>query len=298
MWYDSGMRFLLTVVLFGYGVVLGSFINALVWRLRQQGVESRAGKNAQRRKPTNYKLPTTNYSILRGRSMCPSCKHQLAARDLVPVLSWVSLRGRCRYCHKPISVQYLLVELLTGVLFVVFYLGWSFPLWGLHLVLFGFGLVYLVFFVALGVYDAKWYLLPDRLVFPLVGVAAAAVAVKTVWLKDWSIVGQAVFAAAIIFGLFWGLYQVSGGRWIGGGDVKLSLALGMIVGTPLAALLVLFLASLLGTLASVPLLLKSKTRQGLARHIPFGPYLLAATFVTMLWGERLVAWYQSLILSA
>jgi len=92
--------------------------------------------------------------------------------------------------------------------------------------------------------------------------------------------------------VFWvvlGLYQLSGGKWIGGGDVKLALALGLIAGSPLKAMLALFIASLLGTLVSLPQI--SGGKRGLKQHIPFGPYLLTGAFVVMVWGKRLVSWY-------
>ena len=275
---------LLVVMLFGYGVIFGSFINALVWRLREQGKGRRAKGREQRAESREQSL-----SILRGRSMCPRCKHALAAKDLVPVLSWLSLKGRCRYCKKPISGQYPLVELVTGLLFVVFYLGWPFSLSGLHLVWFLYGLVYIVFFVALAVYDFRWFLLPDRLVFPLIAVSASQVLLTSVWQGSLDVLWMPLVGAALYFGLFWGLYQLSGGKWIGGGDVKLALALGLIAGSPLKAMLALFIASLFGTLVSLPQLAGDKS--ALKRHIPFGPYLLAGAFVVMVWGGRLVSWY-------
>ncbi|PID30727.1 prepilin peptidase [Candidatus Saccharibacteria bacterium] len=304
---------MLLVILFLYGVIFGSFINALVWRLYKQaestGVKSKsqAAKKATSQAKSKHLVrgekhkvlrktrgSAVNYSIFKGRSVCPSCEHQLAAKDLVPVLSWLLLRGKCQYCRKPISAQYPLVELLTGVLFALCYLSWQFPLDGLHLVWFCYSLGYIVFFVALAVYDAKWFLLPNKLVFPLVGVAASEVLVSGVWQHSWAAVWQPLLGAGLLYGLFWGLFQVSRGTWIGGGDVKLALALGLIAGSPLYAMLVLFIASLLGTLVSVPQLITA--RKGLRQHIPFGPYLLAACFIVMLYGENIVSWYTELFL--
>ena len=115
-----------------------------------------------------------------------------------------------------------------------------------------------------------------------------------VWLHSFAALWQPTAGAVVIFGLFWGLYQISGGSWIGGGDVKLAIALGLLAGTPFRALTVIFIASLAGTLASIPQLVKSK--EGLMRRIPFGPALLFATFVVVLYGDRLAAWYQGLTL--
>src|SRR5260221_566501 len=100
------------VALILLGLTFGSFINALVWRLHKQNEDS----------AKEQKVP--NLSIATGRSMCPNCYHELAAKDLIPVLSWLSLGGKCRYCRQPISWQYPLVELLTAGLFTVSYIYW------------------------------------------------------------------------------------------------------------------------------------------------------------------------------
>jgi len=276
------------IVLLGLvGVILGSFVNALVWRLHEQ--EELAGKKgtaaAERRRAL---------SISRGRSMCPHCGHELAAKDLVPVLSWVSLRGKCRYCRQPISWQYPLVELVTGALFAVSYAAWPLGLQKVGLFELVLWLVFVVGFVALAVYDLRWFLLPDKIVLPLTLLAALQTVVVALWLGNWTLLWQPLVAAGIIFGLFWLLYQASKGAWIGGGDVKLGIVLGLLVGTPLRAFLVIFFASLLGTLVSIPLLAQGK--KGLKVHIPFGPYLLAATVLIVLYGTHIVAWYENLLL--
>lgn len=288
---------LYAVSLFVLGVLWGSFVNALVWRLHKQEelAEQHLGTKTSKVKKPKVAEKSADYSILRGRSMCPHCRQKLAARDLVPVLSWLQLRGKCRYCHKPISREYPLVELLTGLIFALFYLGWPFSLSGLHLIWFLYGLVYLVFFVALAVYDAKWYLLPDRLVFPLTVVALSQVIVSSIWLQSWDALWQPFAGAGIIFGFFWTIFQISKGEWIGGGDVKLAVSLGLIAGTPLRALLVVFVASLLGTIVSLPGLLAAK-KDGWTRHVPFGPYLLAGCFLVMLFADRIIDWYQRTLL--
>src|SRR4051812_13278636 len=103
------MMLMIIAVLIVFGLCLGSFVNALVWRVHEQEAA---------------KKPNKKLSVLNGRSMCPHCEHELAAKDLIPVLSWLSLGGKCRYCHKPISKQYPLVELLTALLVVGSYIWW------------------------------------------------------------------------------------------------------------------------------------------------------------------------------
>lgn len=269
------------------GLVLGSFVNAWVWRWHEQAeLAAKKGKQNTRR--------LRALSIAKGRSMCPDCGHELAAKDLVPVISWVSLKGKCRYCHKPISPQYPAVELCTAALFAVSYALWPYGFHGVWLLQFVLWLGFMVVFMALAVYDLRWYILPDRIVLPLVLVTAAEVIVTAIWQRSFAALWQPAVGALIIFGLFWILFQVSGGKWIGGGDVKLALALGLLAATPAKAFLVIFAASLLGTLVSLPVLVQGK--QSFKLHIPFGPYLLAATVVVVLYGSHVINWYRTLLL--
>ena len=297
------------------GLCFGSFVNALVWRLYQQGnggegeeqgpesdkKDKKSGKKARHAvayPPALTPPPASELSILKGRSMCVDCRHTLAAKDLIPVLSWVSLRGKCRYCRKAISWQYPLVELLTAGLFVASYVFWPLPLSGSGLLglsvsnglAFGFWLIFLVGFMALAVYDLRWFLLPNKIVYPLLVLAAGQALARAALDGDVAILTTAIWGLAIGGGIFYLLFQVSRGTWIGGGDVKLGFLLGLIVGGPVNSLLLLFLASLLGCLVTVPLLLSGRaTRKS---HIPFGPFLLLAAIIVQLFGAAILAWYQ------
>jgi leader peptidase (prepilin peptidase)/N-methyltransferase len=277
---------MIITVLIILGLIFGSFVNALVWRLRQQELASRKSKVESRKLREQY-------SILKGRSMCPHCHHELAGRDLVPVLSWLSLRGKCRYCSKPISWQYPLVELLTAGLFVWSYLAWPLGTHGVGQFQLIVWLAFVVAFMALAVYDLRWFTLPDRIVLPLAVVAVAEVIVVAVWRHSWADLWQPAAGMVIIAGLFWALFQVSKGAWIGGGDVKLAFALGLIAASPLRALVLLFFSSVLGTLSSLPLVAKGKG--GMKARIPYGPYLLLAAVIVQLYGAHIISWYQNLL---
>src|SRR5690606_2157613 len=109
--FSATITVMIIIFLAILGLCVGSFVNALVWRLRMQ--ESSGKKKSDRK-----------MSISRGRSMCPHCRHELSAVDLVPVFSWLFLGGKCRYCRKPISKQYPLVELVTSILFIASYVFW------------------------------------------------------------------------------------------------------------------------------------------------------------------------------
>lgn len=260
------------------GLCFGSFVNALVWRIYKQ-------------ETLKHKTQNTKYSVITGRSMCVNCGHTLAWYDLLPVLSWVSLGGRCRYCHKPISWQYPLVELAAAGLFVLSYLRWPLELMGAQLGLFGLWLALLVGFMALVVYDLRWMLLPNRIVFPLQAVAAVYVLLAFgLGGADWGVLSGAVAGVICSSGFFYVLYRVSAGKWIGGGDVKLAVVLGLVLGGAFEALLMLFIASLFGSMFGIPLLIQGKAKAN--SKLPFGPFLILATIITYLFGAGILAWYK------
>lgn len=282
------MILLMIIVAIGLlGLLFGSFVNAFVWRLHEQ--ELLAGKKTKKALQRLKDLSITN-----GRSMCVDCGHELAAKDLVPVFSWLYLRGKCRYCKKTISWQYPFVEVVTAIFFVISYLSWPLVLSGLGLFQFVVWLFFVVMFLALTVYDIRWFLLPDRVVVPVVSIAALEVIVVAVGSHSLSALYMPVLGALVIFGLFFGLFQYSKGEWIGGGDVKIAPALGLLAASPLKGFMVVFFASLIGTFVALPMLLKSK--KAMTAKIPFGPYLLAATFIVVLYGDKIVDWYQKLLL--
>jgi leader peptidase (prepilin peptidase)/N-methyltransferase len=276
---------MIIVVLLVFGLIFGSFVNALVWRFHEQEeLAGKKGKNAQKR--------LRELSMLHGRSMCSNCGHELAAKDLVPLFSWLWLRGTCRYCHVRIQDNPL-VEVATALLFAASYIWWPLDFHGANVLLFIIWLVFVVAFVALTVYDIRWFLLPNRIVFPLIVLAVVQVSIAAISNQDWRVALNAILGSVVLAGLFYLLFQLSNGAWIGGGDVKLAIVLGLLAGTPLKALLLLFLASVIGTIVSIPQLVKGK--RGLQAKIPFGPFLIAATGITVLFGQSIIDWYSGLL---
>jgi prepilin signal peptidase PulO-like enzyme (type II secretory pathway) len=278
---------MLIVALIIVGLCLGSFVNALVWRLHEQDKLSKKSSNKAN------KALVERLSILNGRSMCPNCKHTLAPKDLAPIISWLSLRGKCRYCQKPIAWQYPVVEAVTALLFFISYVFWPVNIHGTQVAVFLLWLVLLVGLIALAVYDLKWFLLPNRIIYPLVSIALA---ITTLQIVSSSNVAKAllevVLAVMISGGIFYVLFQVSQGKWIGGGDVKLGWLLGLVVLTPSRSILLLFTASILGTLVSVPLIISSRLKRNSV--IPFGPFLILAAIVVQLFGHSILNWYQTI----
>jgi prepilin signal peptidase PulO-like enzyme (type II secretory pathway) len=260
------------------GLLIGSAINAMVWRLY------------------------VGRSWVRGRSECPDCGHKLAAKDLVPVVSWLWLRGRCRYCGQRIHWQYPVVEALTAGLFGLS--AWALVPVGavtgagmnaVAVVQFGFWLVLLTMLVVLAVYDLRWLLLPDKVMVPLMVVAlvyAVTMAGLHAWvLHDpgaWRMLLGPLVAAVGAGGAFYALVALSKGRAMGGGDIKLAFAMGLMLGlqgTAAAMLLAFNVAAIVGVV-----LIATKKR-GRRDQIPFGPFLVGGTVVAFLWGRMLVEWY-------
>ncbi len=260
---------MIVLVLILIGLCFGSFVNAFVWRLHE-------GRN-----------------WVNERSECTHCHHSLAPKDLVPVISWLLLRGKCRYCKKKID-DTPLSELLVPTLFVVSYIWWPLTLQGNGLFVFVCWLIFVIGFVALTLFDLRWFLLPDAVVFPLMGLAA--VQVLGSWLLfggSWHAAVGSVIGAIAISGTFWLLYYMSQGKWIGFGDVKLGVVLGLLAGGLLQACLVLFIASFIGMLVALPLLVMGKASR--KSHLPFGPLLLAGMVVVQLFGASILNGYTRLL---
>ncbi len=263
---------------------MGSFVNALIWRIHEQ--ES----SAKKRKDSKL-------SVTKGRSMCPNCKHELTTKDLVPVISWLSLRGKCRYCKKPISAQYPLVEMATATLFVHSYYSNQqfFDAPNYPDELFIIWLAILVGLTALFIYDLRWMFLPDRIVFPLTGLASVPVVYEFLFYGlEFEVILSAALGVLVVAGLFYGLFYFSKGRWIGGGDVKFGIVMGLLLG-PLLGYLALMIASILGSVLILSLMaLRIVDRKQL---IPFGPFLIIGTYIAVLCGQAMIDWYSDKFLA-
>jgi prepilin signal peptidase PulO-like enzyme (type II secretory pathway) len=266
------------VILAILGLAFGSFINALVWRTHEKGKKK--------------KKTLKNLSIVSGRSMCPNCKHTLSTQDLVPIFSWIVLRGKCRYCQKSISPQYPLVEALTAIIFVLSYVWWPSTIHGHQYALFTLWLLSLIGLIALLVYDLKWHLLPNHYIFPLyaVGLVYALINILSAGNHSKALLNE-VLAVIVGGGIFYALFQISQGKWIGGGDVKLGYLLGLIAGTPGRSALLIFIASLLGSVFGILSILVLKNDR--KSNIAFGPYLIIAAVIVQFFGHDILNWYKT-----
>lgn len=285
-------QILISVGLALLGVIIGSFCGATVWRLRAQQLkeDKKAGDKIDQKEYDSLKK-LTGKSIKNDRSVCLHCHHQLAWYDLLPVISWVLLKGKCRYCHKLIGWMEIVIELGTAAFFVVSYLFWPHELSSfIHIAQLGLWLLAGVGLVILVAYDARWFLLPNRVVFPLLAVAALSAALHIAQAQD---LGWALFnlllACMILSGLYFALYLISKGAWIGFGDIKLGLVLALLVADWQLAFLTLFLANIIGCLIVLPGLTAKKFNR--YSRVPFGPMLIAGCLIATLFGERIITWY-------
>lgn len=276
------------------GLFLGSFAGAQVWRLRaRQLVEDEKAGETYDKHEYRQLVGLTKSKFRDDRSRCLSCGHILHWYDLLPLVSWLSTRGRCRYCHKSIGRFEPLIELSMAGYFGLSLAFWPVPLTsGLEIVQLLFWLVSGVMLVILFAYDAKWFLLPDRIVFPLIGIAALYAGIEIYQAASTvEALLSAVGAIAILSGIYFVLWLISRGKWIGFGDVKLGIALGLLLGRWELAFLALFLANLIGCLIVLPGLVTKKLSR--TTRIPFGPMLIAGFFIAALWGQTIIGWYLS-----
>lgn len=273
--------FMLMVYIFlaTIGLALGSFCNALAWRVYKQ--------SSLKNRKTSSK-----YSILRGRSMCPECEHTLSVADLIPVFSWLLLGGRCRYCNKKISIQYPFVELIFVFAVLISYQFWPLSLSTMAVyLLFGIWLILLVIGFSMSIIDIKWQILPSKLVYLFGALSVTATLLLSLNIHNIEVLVNSIIGGSLLFLIFWSIYQVSGGKWIGGGDVRLLGVMGILLGWQKGLIAVVF-ASYLATIFVIGLALARKYSKKM--RIPFGPFLLLGTYVAFLFGDILISFYKQL----
>lgn len=283
---------LVYIVLAVLGLAMGSFAGATVWRLRASELK-RDKKAGDKVNAKEYEMlsPLTKTSVVTDRSRCLHCEHTLKWYDLLPLASWLSTGGKCRYCKKFIGWFEPAIEVGMALLFAASYAFWPQSLMLTHeLITFGLWLIACVLLVILFAYDLKWFLLPNYVVFPLmgVGVLMALTALLTAPNALEAILSLGI-SVGILSGLYLLLWLVSKGAWVGFGDVKLGLALALLLGQWQLAFLALFLANIIGCLIVLPGMLSGKiTRK---THVPFGPLLIAGAIIAMLFGHTIINWY-------
>lgn len=206
------------------------------------------------------------------------CGKRLPARDLLPIISFILLRGKCRYCYNKISLQYPLVELAAGILFVLIWLSTGFS-WATPA-----GWTFMAVMVAVTVTDLKHLIIPDQVL-----LAGGLTGLPFLLLHSWQGTLWGI-AAALAAGGFLLAIAVASRGGMGGGDIKLAAIMGLFLG-PRMVWLALFLAFLIGGMAGIALLLSgTKERKDL---VPFGPFLALGGVLALLWGTDIINWYMS-----
>jgi leader peptidase (prepilin peptidase)/N-methyltransferase len=256
---------------FCLGTIFGSFLNVVVWRL-----------------PNNLGLG--------GRSFCPNCKHQLKALELVPILSYLGLKGKCKNCKQGISFRYPLIEVITGLLTVIVFI-YFWPNNLLETLILIRNVVITYSLIAIFIIDFEYYLILDKVVFPVSLLVLIFNFVITILEANWHLNFNNFFLNSIVAGLggsllFGLVWLISQGKWLGFGDVKFMLLLGLMLGWPKIGVAVM-LAFYLGALVAIPLLLFKKKE--LKSQIPFGTFLSIGAFITLLYGHSLITWYLNLM---
>lgn len=276
-------------VIFALGAMVGSFLNCVIYRIEKEE------------------------SFLKGRSYCPHCKHSLSWPDLIPVLSFLILKRKCRYCGKPISWQYPLVEIATGLIFVLIYY-FQFPLMGGSLepssqiilneflifssqnwLNFFYLMIVSCFLIIIFVYDLKYLLIPDLVIYLAIGTTFLY-RLLDIWKfnqLNFQLLVNPLLSAILASLFFLTIVLVSRGKWMGAGDIYLAFLMGFILGWP-NIMVALMLAFFIGATIGVGLIAGKK--KSLKSEIPFGPFLVLGTFLAIFFGQNIMGWYLNLCL--
>lgn len=246
---------ILATFFFIYGLIFGSFYNVVGLRLPK------------------------GESIIRPRSHCPGCGHTLEARDLMPLLSYLWNKRRCRFCATSISANYFVMELLTGLLFLVTYLAFGLTLET------GVVLLFISLLVIITVSDLAYFLIPDKITFP----GFALLLLLRFWIHPDEPYISHLIGAALGFMIFFVIALLARGGF-GFGDVKLFAVVGLFFGWP-RLLVVILLSTLLGTLFGLVLIAVGKAQEGRKTEIPFGPFIALASVISIFFGYHLIEWY-------
>lgn len=268
------MLYYYMLLLFIFGLIIGSFLSVIVSRIE------------------------TGEGFLFGRSHCPKCKKRIRSYDLVPLLSFMVLRGRCRACEKRISPFYPLIEFITGASFAALFWRFADVFSGANFYVFlGLHLVIIASLIALFFYDWFYYMIPDKilapvsaivLIFALANIFLAPITGSDFFIYSAHSILSLILGVVVGGGFFLVLVLLSGEKWIGWGDVKLGAFLGLFLGFP-SILIALFFSFISGSIVSLVLVLLKKKK--MKDTIPFGPFLVVAALVALFAGKWIIGWY-------
>jgi len=272
------MQTITAILVFSLGTAIGSFISVVIYRLHSK-----------------------KKGIILSHSICSSCNKKLKWRHLIPIFSWLFLKGKCAYCGKKVSSHYLFLELFTGIIFLITFINWNFiqsyasitdiTVLNYHIdwMIFQHFIYYIIvfsFLVVIFFYDLLYKEIPDKISIPAIGLAIAGGLVFGI-----PGIANMFIGAGIIFGFFALQFFISKGKWIGGGDLRLGALMGLILGWE-TGILALILSYIIGSIISIILLVQGKVTKKSA--IPFGPFLVMGTLIAVFYGKEIINWYLAL----
>ncbi len=247
------MEVILVIIL---GICIGSFVNAAVFRVREGD------------------------PVVNARSKCRSCEVPIGAKDLIPIVSYLRLKGRCRNCKDVISWQYPVVEVVMGLLFALAFLHAD------SLLIFVRDATFLTYLVIIFVYDLRWMLILDKFTIPAMIIAI----LFNLWIG--AVPPLTLILGGLVLAAFFHIqFVVSKGTWVGGGDIRMGALMGFMLGLGYG-LTALFLAYVMGAIVGAALILAKKGNR--KTPIPFGTFLAVATAIVIFVGPEMVKWYLSL----
>jgi leader peptidase (prepilin peptidase)/N-methyltransferase len=290
----SGSATVFIVVVFAFALVIGSFLNVVIHRLPiMMERDWREQADELINTPSEQELPEGRFDLVMPRSRCPSCGSLITAWQNIPVISYLFLQGRCAACKTSISARYPLVELMTAFLAAV--VAWHFgPGWEALM-----AIALTIVLVAISMIDADTQLIPDSIVLPLMWLGLAMslfhpmIGANTLFIAPSDAIVGAMAGYLTLWSIFWLFKLVTGKDGMGYGDFKLLAALGAWLGWQ-ALPMIIMMSAVVGVVINLTLILaRGKDR---SIPIPFGPYLAAAGWITMIWGETIRIAYIDLML--
>ncbi len=280
-------------VVFAFTLLIGSFLNVVIHRLPiMMEREWREQANELLSAAPEHELPEGRFDLVLPRSRCPSCGALITALQNVPVLSFLLLRGRCAGCKTSISVRYPIVELVTALLAAS--CAWHFgPGWEALM-----AIALTITLVPIAMIDADTQLIPDSIVLPLMWVGLAMSLFhpmpgsNTLFISPSDAIVGAMAGYLTLWCVFWGFKLVTGKDGMGYGDFKLLAALGAWLGWQQLPIIIM-LSAVVGAIVNILMIVVRGKDRNLP--IPFGPYLAAAGWVTLMWGETIKNAYFDLM---
>jgi prepilin signal peptidase PulO-like enzyme (type II secretory pathway) len=241
----------------------------------------------------NYRIHKNKKGILKGRSECPHCHKRLKFRDLIPIYSYLRTAGKCRICKKKIDINYLFIELATGGIFAAFYILHPFFTYEFRelacnfnsMVFFNYAFFVVVslFLISIFFYDLKYLKIPEIFTLPTI----ALIFIVGLFIPEPGLYNMLIGGA--IGGLFFGFQVwISNEKWLGKGDVQIGILMGLLLGWKLL-IVSIFITYIIGSIISVILL--STKKLGLKSKIPFAPFMIIGTFITIFFGDYLLNLY-------